>query len=696
MPITPSVTPRSGRSSNTLSVPTNQLVIEMPDDWSRLLSGFSIQRYQLSKRQHDFGQFGDRGFYYRFPNDYKNQFDQPFYYFTKDEPYAALYTLVPNDAPRKPWMYTFGDAATTLPEEIIGETLAPGKVRPHILLKLMLALCFYENGENDKAYRVCQNKFFLWVKNSGRDFLTAIEVMPSVDERTYPYPMTLSVKACWFAKAWPVGQRSANNADNHYDLFHSKGHTYLRQVRPNQVATFAGDLYQQRKLKNNPSADWHNNGAKYKESRSYLVHHVQERLIAFLNGYGFRARAAEEVMQRLIPQGESLPLERFTSIQVVDNRLNKQAVNIATYMEWLTNYQYPTTEGFFCLPFQLVDTSKLDNSKPLLVLNDVGALAFGYDENTKVPRLLTAGNIEDPYQVFYKQFPDAVKQSLNVNYRKPEEFTVSEHYLEYEFPTAAIRPRTKAYWAASAEERLAADRTSQLARNLEVCLSELWLKWVITGRAACSPSWSCLPFSPQLSEWGFMTDNLLLYFQDGNVHFANVASPEGKQLLKERFTAPSKLIKLLMARTLNEAEKAESELPKAHFVFIGKDVVFDIESTTTMALPNWAVIKPLKSENPEQSARTKDAIGVYAGGIWYNPQTSRYIVSGTESSAGKEAKGHHVYQIHQHGPAEATHLSTLISLLTVTFVRKNRFTVLPYPFDLIRLKRELLSQNPLL
>lgn len=191
-----------------------------------------------------------------------------------------------------------------------------------------------------------------------------------------------------------------------------------------------------------------------------------------------------------------------------------------------------------------------------------------------------------------------------------------------------------------------------------------------------------------------MTDNLLLYFQNDRVHFADLATSEGKLFLKEHFTAPSKLIKLLMNRTLEDADKAEANLPGAFFVLVGKNVVFEIENTNTMALPNWAVIKPLKIENPEQSARSKEAIGVYAGGIWYNAQSHRYIVSGTESSAGKEVNGHHVYQIHPHGAAEATHLTTLISLLKVTFVRKNRFTVLPYPFDLIRLKRELLNQNP--
>ena len=87
---------------------------------------------------------------------------------------------------------------------------------------------------------------------------------------------------------------------------------------------------------------------------------------------------------------------------------------------------------------------------------------------------------------------------------------------------------------------------------------------------------------------------------------------------------------------------------------------------------------------------------MYAGGVWYNAQALRYVVSGTESSAGKEAHGHHLYQLHAYGPVEAAHLETLVAMLTVTFVRKNRFTVLPYPFDLIRLHRELNSAPNLL
>lgn len=74
----------------------------------------------------------------------------------------------------RPWLYPFGNPQEVLPEEITAEQIAPDELKPQVLLKLMLALCFYENGSNDKGRRVCQSKFYLRVKGrpDGK-FLTA-------------------------------------------------------------------------------------------------------------------------------------------------------------------------------------------------------------------------------------------------------------------------------------------------------------------------------------------------------------------------------------------------------------------------------------------------------------------------------------------------------------------------------------------
>jgi hypothetical protein len=684
------------KPATVLSVPTNQLLVEFPDDWSALSQRYTLWRYRLSEHQDNHKRFADRYFYERFTNAYKNQFDQPFYFYTFDTPAAALYTLAPHGQQPEPWFYPFGTKAQ--PEEICGEVVAPDEVRPHILLKLLVALCFYEASPNDQERRVCQSKFYLRVKGkSGNNFLTVVEVKPTVEqENTVPYPLTLTVEANYFAKARSAEDRTNTALGAYYELFDSQGHTYFRQLRPSQVTTFEGDLYQRKMLPGKRAqADWHNDGDKantnkYKESRSYLVHHVQERLTEFMNRYGFRVKAAEEPMERQLNRKELLPLQRFNAIQVLDNRLNKSATGIEKYLDWLVTFAFPASNGATTLPFELVESTAIDATKPLLVLNDTDKSAFGYTDDK--PNLLTEHGIEDPYKSLYKALPGVIKQSLNVNPNRAEEFSQPQDYLNYSLISSS-QPKPE---AATAADKKAANEFKSLARNLEVCLSELWLKWVISAKADDGlPASSSLPFLAHLSdEWGFITEDLLLYFEQGSIQFADLTTPVGKKLLKERFTAWSEIKKQFMTRTHKTAEKADIALRTTHFVLIGREVM-EIERTSIMAMPNWPIIKAIKAEDPTKSARTKQAIGIYAGGVWYSPQTNRYVVSGTESSAGKEARGHHIYQVHPYSTVEPKHLSTLISLLTVTFVRKNRFTVWPYPFDLIRLHQELNTSTSL-
>jgi hypothetical protein len=679
-------------SGITLQVLTNQLYIEFPNNWTQLLEGYSIWRYRLSEAQDRHRRFADKNFYGRFTNAYKNQFDRPFYYYTFDEPQAALYSLLPHGHQPEPWLYRFGSESTVQAEEIVGEIIAPDEAQPHVLLKLMMALCFYEASPNDRDRRVCQSKFYLRVKGKAGDkFFTAVEIKPSVADHEDGYLMTLAVEAGMFAKVRSADDRTHTETGTYYELFDSRGQTYLRQIRPEQVAQFTGDLYKPFPLKGKKAkAVWHTDRVSYKESRSYLVRHVQERLMTFMATYGFRLVAAEETMHRQPTLNVPLPLQRLERIQVYDNRLNTDHVPIVTYLNWLNAYQFPTGGGLVALPFELVGLDHIDRNRPLLVLQDAGAAAFSREDPADIG-LLAAQGIEDPYQVLYKRLPEVVKQTLNVNLNQVDDFAVAADYLRYSFVASSLRPNTNAYKEASVEQQAKAKQALPLGRNLEVCLSELWLKWVVTGKVICSPSMSCLPYLSQLgNEWGFMTDNTLLFFANGAVQFADLDQPEGRKVLRERFMAYSELRKWYMARTRYNEKKTDINLPKTNFVLVGNDAL-ELECTPVMAMPNWPVINAIKAEDAAKSARSREAIGVYAGGIWYGEAGNRYIVSGTESSAGTEERGHHIYHIHQLGQIGQSYLSTLRSLLTVTFVRKNRFTVLPYPFDLIRLHRELVK-----
>ncbi|KAB7725491.1 hypothetical protein F5984_25960 [Rudanella paleaurantiibacter] len=687
--------PPAKRAFPTEKILTNQLYIEFPPEWSTLSKRYTIYRYQLTEAQNNHRRFADRNFFARFTNAYKNQFDRPFYFYTYDAPYASLYSLIPNDQKPEPWFYPFGSTPQTQPEEIAYQTLAPDEVRPHVLLKLMMALCFYEASPNEQDRRVCQNKFYLRIKGKHKaNWQTVVEFKPSVSNAGSGFQLTLSVETQRFSRVRTAeGKASESMAwgstSTFYELFESRGHTYLRQLRPSQLASFSGDLYQQAPIKGRKAkSDWHNDGANYKESRSFAVRHVQERFRAFLTSYGFNVSLGEESLCRQPTQNSPLPVQRLGQIQVLDNRLNRSGVSTDVYLNWLNDYPFHTSDGLIPLQFRLVSLASLNENQPLLVLQDVDPTAFGLDENDK-PRLLTEKGVQDPYQILYKQYPHVVKQSLNVNPNRGEDFAIAKDYLTYSFMAPSIQPMSEGFGEGELDEQQATRHRANLERNLEVCLSELWLKWVITGKVSCLSSMPCLPYMSQLvNAWGFISNNVLLFFEDGQIRFSDLETPAGKRVLQERFIPWSTIRNTFLTRIGKDEKRADVALINAHFILVDQQVL-ELEKTEVIAMPNWPRILDIKAQDPGKSARSREAIGVYAGGIWYSESPYQYVVSSMTSSAGREERGHHFYRIHVYNEDLPVPMATLLSLLAVSFVRKNQFTVWPYPFDLIRLHREV-------
>ncbi|MDO7846997.1 hypothetical protein Q5H92_11560 [Hymenobacter sp. M29] len=702
---------KNQQNPQPLVVPTNQLHITLPNDYSKLLQAYSIWRYRLSPSQEHYRKFQANSsmFYPSFTNAYKNQIDRPFYFYTHDKPQASLYTLLPIGHTAKPWQYPFGNPNQVPAEDITAELVSPDELalQPPVLIKLMMALCFYEHSERERERRVCQSKFYLRVKGSATGKrLVAVEVKPQVDSEGDLHTLTVKVEANTFAKIDPTKVGTYASLGTYYELFASLGHTYLRQLRPSQVATFKGDVYKQAPTNGKrTTADWHHNGNKrepdkYRESRSYQVRHVQERLHDFLTTYGFGVDFGEESMLRLRSRATPLPLNLLPTIQVVDNRLNRADAPAAQYVEWLNDRRFESGKTAFALSFELVEAGQVNPEQPLLVLTDAGKDAFVV-QNWQ-PGLLATAGYADPYQQLYAQLPDVVKQTLNVNLNEVTKFAVAEDYLRHDFPAPLPKPAATETDEAPIETDEARKQRTTATKHLktlnikaDVCLTELWLKWVLAGKAPVSPAVS-LPLLNTLSDdWAFLTDGILLYFNDGELAFADVEEPAGKRILKERFMPWQDLKQHFMARQPKYAhnkpsdeEKADKDIRQAHFVLVGREV-FELERTETIAMPNWPVIRAIKAQNPEASAKRQEAIGVYAGGIWYQPEARRYIVGSTQSSNAAEARGHHLYQIHQYNGSESAALPTLLSLLTVTFVRRNQYTVWPYPFDLIRLYREV-------
>ncbi|GAA4399046.1 hypothetical protein GCM10023187_10350 [Nibrella viscosa] len=675
---------RSRLKEKHLNVITNQLWIENPANWTKLTERYSLWRYRLTKRQDDYRRFSKSDFFVRFTNNYKDQFDRPFYYFTHDRPTSSLYTVLKPGEQPKPWLFTFDKE-----EEILYEPVAWDELPSKIWIKLLLALCFHEASTNEQERRVCQSKFFVRAKGN-EDWFTALDLKPSVEQMADRSLLRFDVSAGFFAKVKDKPNAWARDNKTYYEQLDSGELTYLRQLRPSKIEPFQKPLYKSTtKAGVKPGVAWYSN-AQYEETRSYIIHRIQQRLTAFLQSYGFIVSTAFETMVRQQVRPVNLPLYQLPPVQVLDNRLNK-TVPLQPYLDWLTTYDFPTSQGPKRLSVEAIDKETVDKSRPLLILQDVHKDAFARDKGTDEPvGLLACSGYTDPYPVLYSTLGDTVKQSLNVNMNALEGLTVAEHYLDYSFPRALAPYKSNQYKALSKEHRLEAKKRRQLDLKLEVSINELYLKWVISRHSADSSVTDSLPFLHQLAgKWGFMTDNVLLTLNDGSLQFTDLSTQEGKQVLADQFTDLGMIQQAFLERhPYIKSDKQEEALERGQFVLIG-DAVIEIERTEVMAMPDYEVLLPIKESGSVAGSRSLPAISVYAGGIWFSPASGRYVVSGVNSTAGKEEHGHHLYQLHLYSEEARAYLTAMLSLLCVTFVRKNQYTVLPFPFDLIRLHREL-------
>lgn len=713
-----------------LDVLTNQLHLRFPPTWERLQSRYTLWRYYLSERQNNYRCFADKKWFYaRFTNSYKNLCERPFLFFGHDEltpgtKTGALYTLLPVGETPREWRYRFGTSEDLAPEVISVEEANPAKLPTHVLIKLLLALSFYEAAPDpETAHRVCQSTFYLVpkAKNDTR-FLTAVRFDPRVSGPPHDCMLRLDVAAQFFGRVDGPGALDYTTPNVYYELFVSQGRSYLRQVRPNAVHGFTKTKYRRiTSAKKRPQVDWHRDSSStdaknWQRTRAFLVRHVQEQLADFLPQFGVEVQFPTERMTKLPVRALSLPIQQLAPVQVVDNRITQADAHTTQYVAWLNSYpallNASQTGISTTSAFELVTPETVSTTRPLLVLNDASRAAFAPpalqsstndEENDSKGSadadtlgLLAAHGFTDPYWALYNRLPGVVKQSLNVNLNDVDDFEQPADYLTYPAPQpAASLARGSAIVSATETTQTdteAQDTREALDRSLEVCLTELWLKWVLAGKAGPLND-TTLPLFSSWTTWGFVHGGMLLYTENDRICFADLDDPAGIAELNKRFPKWSAIKKRFRERTFKKTdEEAEPGLRNAHFVLLPQRYI-EIEQTKVIAMPNWPAFQAAKALNPSGSAKSREAIGVYAGGIWYDKDTHRYVVSGTQSSNGREAHGHHFYQLHCNGLVSPEDITVLLQLLSVTFVRNKRYTVWPYPFDLLRLHSEIAQQT---
>jgi hypothetical protein len=535
------------------TVTTTTLAIDRPQNYDILEARYRLVRYvipdQLRYRKipTDFG---------RVYNTIRDQIDHPYKSFQHDELDGernkkwVVYILYPREAPVKdlklPW---FQD--TSLPRRDIHFSDLP----LHVLLKL-LQIRFFRTDETSRF--VGQDKCYVYARPGGVDFFYCVEVelkgaptntegAPMQEFRVVPHARRFGKVETPYQPSRPLfGKRAVGNK---FFFIHLKSGVAEQEPAVYDIVTFPGRRAQ---IKYHDPRD--PDAGKVKIVLDFI-----QQFLADLRELGISGKAKERTFTRASPPRHvDLPVQQLGVIGVYDNRL-KRAHLLADYVD-LFNSMSPGVR------FVALDDIRNAPEGGVLVLLD--AKAEDFDEGG-----MLSGE-SDPYPALYAAHPDVPKQSLNVNTNDPDALEGGD-YLDYP---------------------LLQSEDGDLARNLRVALSELYLKCAVIhgiGRFA-------LPLLPK--ELAFIRRahfdgeafTTALWFEGDRLRFLDWRDPAQReafyQLLDGWGVCWDEQYELLLAeRRRTDRNGALKDLPTFDIV-VGRDLFVAIEDLEERALYDYQEI----------------------------------------------------------------------------------------------------------
>lgn len=300
---------------------------------------------------------------------------------------------------------------------------------------------------------------------------------------------------------------------------------------------------------------------------------------AFLAQFGIESESKARTFQLFeAPKEKDLELDltQLNPVGVFDHRKNK-SLPLADFLKLFQKIRPNNT-------FVELDCLQ-DQKRPVLILQDYQKDDFG-DGNL-------FGDEEDPYVTLYKEHWAIPKQSLMVNFptkailaAKQEKNLTGEEYLAYSLP----------------------DET-QLKRNLEVCLSQLYLKTFVCLHEPLVGRLPVLPPEfiylrkfrniPKL-ETPFET---MLYIKDDQLQFLDLRRLDQRLQaveLCERYGVD--LIECMeqMIKKYKREDRPEDErIPPSYNIIIGPNLFIEIEDCKERVLYNY-----------QEMARRQDAVKI--------------------------------------------------------------------------------------
>ncbi len=522
------------------TVTTTTLMIDQPQNYDLLEEQYWLVRYVIPdplryrKNPTDFG---------RVYNTIRDQIDYPYKSFQHDELDGkknkkwAVYILYPREAPVRdltlPW---FQD--TPLPRRDIHFSDLP----LHVLLKL-LQIRFFRGDQTSRF--VGQDKCYVYARSGGGDFHYCVEVelkgAPTNREGTPTQELRVIPHARRFGKIEPPFQPSRplfgkRAVGNKFFFIHLKSGVAEQEPAVYDIVTFPGKRAQ----------------VKYHDPRNLdagkgkIVLDFIQQFLTNLKELGITGHAKERIFTLANPPKQvDLPVQQLGIVGVYDNRLKRTHL-LADYVD-LFNGMYPDVR------FVALDDIRSAPQGGALVLLDAKAEDFEEDG-------MLSGE-SDPYFALYAAHPEIPKQSLNVNPNDPDALEGGD-YLDYPM----VQPED-----------------DDLARNLRVALSELYLKCAIVHGIERF----ALPLLPEelvfirRDRFGGEVFTTALWFEGHRLRFIDLRDPTQReafyQLLDRWGVGWDEQYELLLAeRRRISKDGTPNDLPTFDII-VGRDLFVAIE-----------------------------------------------------------------------------------------------------------------------
>lgn len=710
---------------------------------SLLEEGFKIIAYQIpepdAKTEEYFARFDntkgryvftEQG-YARIQNFFKDELNDPFYY---NSPTKMLYIFCKKDTKETTLQIPFLNNCKVLPQntsfrELIESKTYKGYSQLHILLKLLVAHYHHILEE----HKMWQSKFFVYAKekeDKKDKYHIGLQLSIKDDwkknsENNPQKNFLLEFKPTIFFNISSEKLEKESNIHvlcNHYYeqknvKINDKITPYLYQVKSSAVKNLKKELFKEltpalrRTMDKEYRAglDWFDYNNPY-QSRLPIIAHFQKEFITMLNQCGLTAEIPLSSYTKFNPsKNKELKLSLLTEINVLDLRENKENYPIESYIGFLEN---ATKEIFKLNPidtspikYQLIQEQALSEFIPTVVL---------YDCNSDACKKY---GIIDKKQKLYKKYPNRIVQTLIVNDKESKFIAKKEDYLNYKL-IICEQKGDKNKWVYSPKE---------LKHKMSVILNELFLKSFVKGQRKVIDKDYTLPcfesFEPQtnvfskyqmadiafLYHFQFSKDEkhrVLMYIQDNYLRFID-KNPEINKQLEQYSLSNSQLLEFFNQK-FKEGEDIGND-DNAIFI-IAKGLCLEIERLELCAMPDIEKLLIAKNDREEEEKTitkikgintvyqtdnpVKDTLYQYKG-LWYNEEENTYFVGSNDKNPfdsrktkGTQDKAYHIYKIHIHKNEIDFDLSILYEAMTITYVRNEQYTVIPYFFDLIRLFKE--------